>query len=200
MARYTGPRWKLSRRLGISLSGTGKELKKRAYGPGQHGPANQRRKLSEYRLQLQEKQKMRYMYGLGEKQFRNLFREAGKRPGIQGHNLFIMLECRLDNLVCCLGLAKTRQQARQMVVHGHVTVNNCKVDRPSYSVTPGEDIGLREKSMQLKMVKEAIEASPTVPQYLSFDKNRRQGRLERLPDRGELPGEINEALVGEFYS
>lgn len=200
MARYTGPRWKISRRLGISLSGTGKELRKRAYGPGQHGPNNQRRKVSEYSLQLQEKQKLRWLYGLGEKQFRNLFKEAGKQPGIQGHNLFILLETRLDNLVFRLGLANSRPQARQLVVHGHVTVNGRKVDRPSYRVQPEQTISLRDKSLQLTAIKEAIEASPAVPQYLSFDANKRIGKLERLPERGELSGEINEALVVEFYA
>lgn len=138
MARYTGPRWKKSRRLGISLTGTGKELK-RAYPPGQHGPT-QRRKLSEYALQLQEKQKLRFMYGLNEKQFYNLFIKAGKLKGVHGENFMILLESRLDNLVYRLGFARTRPQARQLVVHGHVTINGKKVDRPSYLVTPGEEI------------------------------------------------------------
>ncbi|WP_149452669.1 30S ribosomal protein S4 [Pasteuria penetrans] len=200
MARYTGPRWKISRRLGISLSGTGKELKKRSYGPGQHGPSNQRRKVSDYSLQLQEKQKLRWMYGLGEKQFHNLFKTAGKKPGIQGHNFFILLETRLDNLVYRLGLASSRPHARQLVVHGHITVDGRKMDRPSYNVKPGQTISLREKSLQLAAVKQAIEVSPAIPQYLSFDANKRIGTLERLPERGELPGEINEALVVEFYA
>lgn len=124
MARYTGPRWKLSRRLGISLSGTGKELK-RPYPPGQHGPG-QRRKLSQYGLQLQEKQKLRLMYGLNEKQFRNLFDRAGKMQGVHGENFMKLLESRLDNLVYRLGFARTRAQARQLVVHGHITVNGKK--------------------------------------------------------------------------
>ena len=121
MARYTGPSWKLSRRLGISLTGTGKELEKRPYAPGQHGP-NQRRKISEYGLQLQEKQKLRHMYGITERQFRSMFDRAGKLKGVHGENFMILLESRLDNLVYRLGLARTRRQARQLVNHGHITV------------------------------------------------------------------------------
>lgn len=198
MARYTGPRWKLSRRLGISLSGTGKELK-RPYPPGEHG-ATQRRKLSEYGLQLQEKQKLRHMYGLSEKQFRRTFEKAGKMPGVHGENFMILLESRLDNLVYRLGLARTRAQARQLVVHGHVTVNGKKVDRPSYQVKPNDVIGLREKSRNLDIVKEALENRNFLPDYLSFDEEKKEGTLTRLPERAELPSEINETLIVEFYS
>lgn len=198
MARYTGPRWKLTRRLGISLSGTGKELK-RPYPPGEHG-ATQRRKLSEYGLQLQEKQKLRHMYGLSEKQFRRTFEKAGKMTGVHGENFMILLECRLDNLVYRLGLARTRAQARQLVVHGHVTVNGKKVDRPSYQVKPNDVIGLREKSRNLDIVKEALENRNFLPDYLSFDEEKKEGTLTRLPERAELPSEINETLIVEFYS
>lgn len=198
MARYTGPRWKLSRRLGISLSGTGKELK-RPYPPGEHG-ATQRRKLSEYGLQLQEKQKLRHMYGLSEKQFRRTFEKAGKMPGVHGENFMILLESRLDNLVYRLGLARTRAQARQLVVHGHVTVNGKKVDRPSYQVKPNDVIGLREKSRNLDIVKEALENRNFLPDYLSFDEEKKEGTFTRLPERSELPSEINETLIVEFYS
>jgi len=198
MARYTGPRWKLSRRLGISLSGAGKELK-RPYPPGEHG-ATQRRKLSEYGLQLQEKQKLRHMYGLSEKQFRRTFEKAGKMTGVHGENFMILLECRLDNLVYRLGLARTRAQARQLVVHGHVTVNGKKVDRPSYQVKPNDVIGLREKSRNLDIVKEALENRNFLPDYLSFDEEKKEGTLTRLPERAELPSEINETLIVEFYS
>ncbi|MCY9400427.1 30S ribosomal protein S4, partial [Bacillus haynesii] len=127
MARYTGPSWKLSRRLGISLSGTGKELEKRPYAPGPHGPG-QRKKLSEYGLQLQEKQKLRHMYGVNERQFRNLFDKAAKMAGKHGENFMILLEARLDNIVYRLGLARTRRQARQLVNHGHVLVDGSRVD------------------------------------------------------------------------
>ncbi|MCZ0703224.1 small subunit ribosomal protein S4 [Natronobacillus azotifigens] len=199
MARYTGPVWKKSRRLGISLTGTGKELDKRPYAPGQHGP-NQRRKLSEYGLQLQEKQKLRFMYGVNERQFRNLFDKAAKIRGIHGENFMILLESRLDNLVYRLGLARTRRQARQLVNHGHVTVDGGRVDIPSYSVQPGQVIAIREKSLNLTVVKDAIEANAFVPEYLTFDADKLEGTYSRLPERSELPAEINEALIVEFYS
>lgn len=199
MARYTGSVWKKSRRLGISLTGTGKELDKRPYAPGQHGP-NQRRKLSEYGLQLQEKQKLRFMYGVNERQFRNLFDKAAKIRGIHGENFMILLESRLDNLVYRLGLARTRRQARQLVNHGHVTVDGGRVDIPSYSVQPGQVIAIREKSLNLTVVKDAIEANAFVPEYLTFDADKLEGTYSRLPERSELPAEINEALIVEFYS
>lgn len=199
MARYTGSVWKKSRRLGISLTGTGKELDKRPYAPGQHGP-NQRRKLSEYGLQMQEKQKLRFMYGLNERQFRTLFDKAGKMKGIHGENFMILLESRLDNLVYRLGLARTRRQARQLVNHGHVTVDGGRVDIPSYAIKPGQVIGLREKSKNLDVVKEALEANSFVPEYTSFDANKMEGSYTRFPERSELPAEINEQLIVEFYS
>ncbi|WP_047985113.1 30S ribosomal protein S4 [Ornithinibacillus californiensis] len=199
MARYTGPVWKKSRRLGISLTGTGKELDKRPYAPGQHG-ANQRRKLSEYGLQLQEKQKLRFMYGLNERQFRTLFNKAGKMKGVHGENFMILLDSRLDNLVYRLGLARTRRQARQLVNHGHVTVDGSRVDIPSYLVKPGQVIGLREKSRNLDIVKEAIEVNNFVPEYLTFDADKLEGTFNRLPERSELPSEITEQLIVEFYS
>ncbi|MCA1021916.1 30S ribosomal protein S4 [Halobacillus litoralis] len=199
MARYTGPTWKKSRRYGISLSGTGKELEKRPYAPGQHGP-NQRKKLSEFGLQLQEKQKLRFMYGLTERQFRRMFEEAGNMKGIHGENFMILLESRLDNLVYRLGLARTRSQARQLVTHGHVTVDGGRVDIPSYRVAPGQVISLREKSQKLNVVEEAIEVNNFVPEYLTFDEDKREGTYTRFPERSELPSEINEALIVEFYS
>ncbi|WP_010096146.1 30S ribosomal protein S4 [Ornithinibacillus scapharcae] len=199
MARYTGSLWKKSRRYGISLTGTGKELDKRPYAPGQHG-ANQRRKLSEYGLQLQEKQKLRFMYGLNERQFRTLFDKAGKMKGVHGENFMILLESRLDNLVYRLGLARTRRQARQLVNHGHVTVDGSRVDIPSYLVKPGQTISLREKSRNLDIVKEAIEVNNFVPEYLTFNADNLEGTYNRLPERSELPSEITEQLIVEFYS
>lgn len=146
MSRYTGPSWKQARRLGLSLTGTGKELARRNYVPGQHGP-NNRSKLSEYGLQLAEKQKLRFTYGVGEKQFRNLFVQATKiKGGILGFNFMLLLERRLDNVVYRLGLATTRRQARQFVNHGHILVDGKRVDIPSYRVTPGQVISVREKS------------------------------------------------------
>ncbi|MBD8068992.1 30S ribosomal protein S4 [Bacillus sp. PS06] len=199
MARYTGPSWKLSRRLGISLSGTGKELEKRPYAPGQHGP-NQRRKLSEYGLQLQEKQKLRHMFGVNERQFRNLFDAAGKLQGKHGENFMILLESRLDNLVYRAGLARTRRQARQLVNHGHILVDGSRVDIPSYRVKPGQTFTLREKSRNNSAVKEAVEVNNFVPEYLTFDAEKLEATFTRLPERSELAAEINEALIVEFYS
>ncbi len=199
MARYTGPSWKLSRRLGISLSGTGKELAKRPYAPGQHGP-NQRKKLSEYGLQLQEKQKLRHMYGVNERQFRRIFDDAGKMNGIHGENFMILLESRLDNLVYRMGLARTRRAARQLVNHGHIVVDGGRVDIPSYRVKPGQAISLREKSRNLDVVKEALEGTDFVPDYVTFDADKLEGTYTRLPERSELPAEITEALIVEFYS
>lgn len=199
MARYTGPKFKLSRRLNLSLSGTGKELKGSAFPPGQHGPT-QRKKLSGYGVQLQEKQKLRLMYGLGEKQFRNLFDKTAKLKGIHGENFFIALECRLDNLVYRLGFASTRAQARQLVAHGHVQVNGKKVDIPSYSVSVGQTIGLRERSRNLDIVKTSLEALHHRQQYLDFNDKALEGKLTRLPERAELSQEIDEKQIVEFYS
>jgi small subunit ribosomal protein S4 len=199
MARYTGPSWKLSRRLGISLTGTGKELEKRPYAPGQHGP-NQRKKLSEYGLQLQEKQKLRHMYGVTERQFRNLFDKAGKLKGVHGENFMVLLESRLDNVVYRLGLARTRRAARQLVNHGHILVNGSRVDIPSYKVTPGQTISVREKSRNAAVIKEAVEVNNFVPDFLTFDADKLEGTFTRLPERSELPSEINESLIVEFYS
>jgi small subunit ribosomal protein S4 len=199
MARYTGSSWKISRRLGISLSGTGKELDKRPYAPGQHGP-NQRKKLSEYGLQLQEKQKLRHMYGVTERQFRNLFDKAGKMGGVHGENFMILLETRLDNVVYRLGLARTRRAARQLVNHGHILVDGSRVDIPSYRLAAGQTISLREKSRNLDVVKESLEVNNFVPDFLTFDADKLEGTFTRLPERSELPAEINETLIVEFYS
>ncbi|MFD3445293.1 30S ribosomal protein S4 [Microbacteriaceae bacterium 4G12] len=199
MARYTGPSWKLSRRLGISLSGTGKELEKRPYAPGPHGP-NQRKKLSEYGLQLQEKQKLRHMFGVTERQFRRTFDIAGKMSGKHGENFMILLESRLDNLVYRMGLTRTRRAARQLVNHGHILVDGSRVDIPSYRMKPGQTISLREKSQNLTAVKEAVEVNNFVPEYLTFDAEKLEATFTRLPERSELPAEINEALIVEFYS
>ncbi|MBW5444704.1 30S ribosomal protein S4 [Cohnella sp. CFH 77786] len=198
MSRYTGPKFKLSRRLGISLSGTGKELK-RPFPPGQHG-AGQRRKISGYGIQLQEKQKLRHMYGLNEKQFRNLFDRATKLKGIAGENFMFLLESRLDNLVYRLGWANTRYGARQLVSHGHVTVNGKKVDIASYTVQPGDVIGLRERSRALKSIKEASEARHHLPAYLDYNANAMEGKYVRLPSRDELSQDIDEKQIVEFYS
>jgi small subunit ribosomal protein S4 len=198
MARYTGPKFKLSRRLGISLSGTGKELK-RPFPPGQHGPG-QRKKMSGYGLQLQEKQKLRHMYGLNEKQFRNLFAKASNMQGISGENFMVLLESRLDNLVYRLGLSNSRAGARQLVSHGHVTVNGRKVDIASYTVSPGDVVGLRERSRNLTAIKEALANRNHLAAYLDFNDQAMEGKYVRLPERSELPPEIDEKQIVEFYS
>jgi small subunit ribosomal protein S4 len=198
MARYTGPKFKLSRRLGISLSGTGKELK-RPFPPGQHGPG-QRRKVSGYGMQLMEKQKLRHMYGLSEKQFNNLFNKAAQMQGITGENFMVLLESRLDNLVYRLGFANSRAGSRQLVSHGHITVNGKKVDIASYLVSPGDVIGLRERSRSLASVKDAIANRNFLPNYLEFNDAAVEGKYVRLPERSELPQEIDEKQIVEFYS
>ncbi|MYL34097.1 30S ribosomal protein S4 [Pontibacillus yanchengensis] len=199
MARYTDSTWKKSRRLGISLSGTGKELEKRPYAPGQHGP-NQRKKLSEFGLQLQEKQKLRFMFGLNERQFHSMFEQAGNMQGIHGENFLMLLESRLDNIVYRFGLARTRAQARQLVNHGHITVDGGRVNIPSYRVKPGQVIAVREKSQKLSAIVDALEASNYVPEFLSFDAEKLEGTYSRYPERNEMPSEINEALIVEYYS
>lgn len=198
MARYTGPKFKLSRRVGISLSGTGKELK-RPFPPGQHGP-NQRRKMSNYGMQLQEKQKLRHMYGLGEKQFRTLFDKATKMKGIAGENFMFLLESRLDNLVYRLGFSNSRAGARQLVAHGHVTVNGKKVDIASFSVNLGDVIGLREKSRGLSAIKDAMANRVHLPTYLEFEEAAMEGKYIRLPERSELSQDIDEKQIVEFYN
>jgi small subunit ribosomal protein S4 len=198
MARYTGPKFKLSRRLGISLSGSGKELK-RPFPPGQHGPG-QRKKLSGYGVQLQEKQKLRHMYGLNEKQFRNLFDKASKIQGISGENFMILLESRLDNLIYRLGFANSRAGARQLVAHGHVTVNGKKVDIPSYLVSTNDVLGLRERSKNLSSIKEALANRNYLPAYIEYNESAIEGKYTRLPERSELPQEIDEKQIVEFYS
>lgn len=200
MSRYTGPSWRVSRRLGMSLSGTGKELARRNYAPGDHG--NDRRgRLSEYGMQLREKQKLRYMYGMTERQFRNLFKRAGKiKEGTHGINFMILLERRLDNMVYRLGLATTRRQARQLVNHGHITVDGNRVDIPSFEVKVGQVISVRDKSKNLDVIKNAVEAVVARPSYVEFDADKLEGKLVRLPEREDMNADIDEALIVEFYN
>ena len=198
MARYTGPSWKLSRRLKFSVLENGKELQKRNYAPGQHG--QRRAKLSEYGLQLQEKQKVRFTYGVNEKQFRNLFNKAGKLPGKHGDNFLMLLESRLDNLVYRLGFATTRRQARQLVNHGHIVVDGNKVDIPSYLCKPGQTIALKESSRSLQIVKEALEATVTRVPFVSYDEQQFVGTFVRYAERQEILVEIRENLIVEFYN
>lgn len=198
MSRYTGPSWKKSRRLGFSLTETGKELAKRPYGPGQHG--QRRKKVSEYGTQLTEKQKIRFMYGVNEKQFRKIYEKAGKREGIHGDNLLFALESRLDNLVYRAGFAKTRRHSRQLVNHGHVLVNGKKVSIPSYVCKVGDVISFKEKSQNLKAVKESLEENAATLPFIVTDKVKVAATFERLPERTELNQELNPQLIVEFYN
>ena len=199
MARYTGPVYKKSRRLGFSILENGKELAKRPYAPGQHG-TDRRKKLSEYGVQLQEKQKVRLIYGLNEKQFRKVFDRAVKMHGVAGENLLKLLESRIDNLVYRMGLAKTRRGARQLVNHGHITVNGVKVDIPSYTCKPGDVIAVKENSLDHKALKESLEATINRVAFVTFDDKKMSGEYVRYPDRSELNQEINESLIVEFYN
>ncbi len=199
MARYTGPSYKRSRRVGMSLSETGRELAKRPYGPGQHGNARHG-KPSDYGNQLKEKQKLRFMYEVNEKQFRKTFDEAAKMPGVHGTNFLILLESRLDNLVYRMGFATTRRGARQLVNHGHITVNGKKVDIPSYRVKPGSVIALKENSKDHKAANEALEKVNKRVEYVTFDENKKEGTYVRYPERSELNMDINESLIVEFYN
>ena len=199
MARYTGPVWKKARRLSFSVLETGEELKKRTYAPGQHGPTK-RVKLSNYGTQLREKQRVRNMYGLNERQFANLFARASKMEGMAGVNFLILLESRLDNVVYRLGFARTRKGARQLVTHGHIEVNGKKVDIPSAQIKPGDVITVREGSRNMKSIAEALEANITAPAFVEVDKENRKGTFVRLPERSELNQEINESLVVEYYN
>lgn len=198
MSRYTGPTWKVSRRLGYSITETGKELTKRNYAPGQHG--QKRGKLKEYGTQLQEKQRVRFTYGVSEKQFKKTFNEAVKMDGMTSNNFLILLERRLDNLVYRLGLASTRKQARQLVAHGHITVDGKKVDIPSYRINVGQVISVKESSKNLVVVKQAVEARQSRAEYLSFDADKLAGSLVRLPERDEFLTDINAQLIVEFYN
>lgn len=198
MARYTGPAFKKSRRYGFSTLESGKDLRKRTSAPGQHGTS--RKKLSEYGIQLQEKQKVKFMYGLTEKQFRKTFDEAGKKKGMHGVNFLIMLESRLDNLVYRMGMAKTRRASRQLVNHGHILVNGKNVDIPSYQVKPGDVISVKESSMNHPVINECVEATTNRVAYVTFDSKKKEGTYVRYPEREELNADINESLIVEFYN
>ena len=200
MSRYTGPSWKVSRRLGYSTLETGRELAKRPYGPGQHGN-NRRKKVSEYGKQLNEKQKLRETYGVSEKQFRRLFVIAkANKEVVTGLAFMRLLETRLDNLVYRLGFARTRRQARQLVNHGHVLVNGKKVDIPSYLVKINDLISLEEKAKSFAIVKDAMENQVSLVNYVTVNKETKEGKLVRLPERNELTSDIDESQIVEFYN
>lgn len=200
MARYTGPQWKISRRLGFSILENGKELNRRAYAPGQHG--QKRKKQTEYGLQLAEKQKVRHMYGVNEKQFHNTFNQAGKMEGIHGYNFLCLLERRLDNVVYRLGYGVSRAEARQMVNHGQFEVNGRKVNIPSYLVKVGDVITVREIKKDNKTIKVNAEANSVrpVPAWLEKDNEKLSGKVVRLAAREDIDIPIEEHLIVELYS
>lgn len=200
MARIKGPVWKKSRRLSFSILETGEELRRRDYAPGQHGKTARRPKLSNYALQLREKQRIRYMYGVTEKQFFNTYNKAVKLPGVTGHNFLFMLESRLDNVIYRMNLSRTRRGARQLVNHGHILVDGKRVDIPSYLVDPGQVVSVRERSKDLSIIKESVENTVSRLEFVNFDAEKLEGTLVRLPERGELNAEIDEALVVEYYN
>ena len=196
--RYTGSDYKRSRRLGFSTLESGKELAKRPYGPGQHGN-DRKKKPSEYGKQLLEKQKLEQMYGVNERQFRRLFILAKKSNEVTGLAFFRILESRLDNLVYRMGFARTRRAARQLVNHGHITVNGNKVDIPSYLCSVGDKIAIKE-GHDLAIVKASLESKPASVGYVKVDAEKLSGEFVRVPERSELPMDINEAQVIEYYN
>ena len=201
MSRNTGSVWKKSRRLGFSVLETGEELTRRNTIPGQHGNAR-RPKLTNYGIQLQEKQRIRHTYQLSEKQFYNTYLKASKKAGSAGENFLVMLESRLDNIVYRMGFARTRRASRQLVNHGHVLVDGKKVDIPSFQVKPGQVIEIRERAKNLSVINEALEAATATVDFVEVNKDAKKGTYVRCPERKELftAQEINELLVVEFYN
>ena len=199
MARYTGPSTKIARKFGEPIFGTDKDFEKRNYPPGQHGLASKRKKKSEYGTQLKEKQKVKYTYGLLERQFRNLYEKASRMKGQKGENLIILLESRLDNLVYRMGIAPTRAAARQLVSHAHITLNGVVCNIPSAHVKPGDVVAVRERSKSLEVITHSV-ASASKYSWIEFDAKALTGKYLNTPVRTEIPETINEQLIVELYS
>jgi small subunit ribosomal protein S4 len=199
MARYRGPKQKLARRFKEPIFGPTKSLERKPYPPGQHGP-NRRGKESEYAIQLKEKQKAKYTYGVLERQFRNLFDKAARRKGITGENLLQLLEARLDNVVYRLGFAQTRRQARQFVTHRHILVNDTIVNIPSFQVKPGDIITVRPKSRRVSFIREIATANRRTLPWLEVDRATFSGKFLEMPKRDDIPENIREQLIVELYS
>jgi small subunit ribosomal protein S4 len=201
MARYTGPRVRVSRKFGLPIYGPTKYLERRNYGPGVHGPKS-RRKLTEYALGLMEKQKLRYFYGLQERQFRGVYERALRRRGVTGEQMLQILETRLDNVVYHLGFANTRAAARQMVNHGHMKVNGRKVTIPSYALKVGDVIEVRDSNISRQLASKSLEMSTNrvVPDWVALNKDGLRGTVMRIPTRDEIAPIANEQAVVEFYS
>lgn len=200
MARYTGPTSKIARKFGEPIFGADKTLEKKNYGPGQHGNARRRGKRSEYAIQLQEKQKAKYTYGILEKQFSNLFKKALRKKGITGEILLQLCETRLDNVVYRLGISPTRRAARQMVTHKHIIVNNNVTNIPSFALKVGDVISVRERSKSLEIVGASLAASAHVSDWLEWNSDTMTGKILSVPDREQIPENIKEQLIVELYS
>ena len=200
MARYTGPTTKIARKFGEPIYGPDKSFERKNYPPGQHGLAKKRKKTSEYGIQLKEKQKVKYTYGVLERQFRNLYEKASKMKGRKGENLLMLLESRLDNLVYRMGIAPSRAAARQLVTHCHIVLNGEVCNVPSLIVKPGEIIGVRERSKSLEVVQDSIGSGAGRYSWLQWDNNTMSGKFLNLPERTEIPETINEQLIVELYS
>jgi small subunit ribosomal protein S4 len=200
MARYTGPKTKIARKFGEPIFGPDKSFEKKNYPPGQHGNNRRRGKKSEYAVQLQEKQKAKYTYGILEKQFSNLFKKAQRRSGITGEILLQLCESRLDNVVYRLGIAPSRSAARQLVSHRHITVNGSLVNIPSYSLNPGDVVGVREKSKSLEVIENSLANRSTVYEWMTWNNDTKQGTFVSVPERIQIPENINEQFIVELYS
>jgi small subunit ribosomal protein S4 len=202
MARYKGPRTRISRRFGVPIFGASKYLERRSYPPGVHGPKKSRRKQSDYGIGLAEKQKLRYQYGLMEAQFRRMFEKARKKRGVTGETLLQLLETRLDNVVFRIGFATTRPFARQMVGHGHVRVNGRKVSTPSFNVKPGDIIDIRDTAASRQLATKSLESAQIrpVPDWIAFNRDAIRGQVQRMPTRDDIQPIVNVQLIVEFYS
>ncbi len=200
MARYTGPKTKIARKFGEAIFGEDKSFEKRNYPPGQHGNSRRRGKQSEYAIQLKEKQKAKYSYGILERQFRNLFERAQRTKGITGEILLQLCESRLDNVVFRLGISPSRRGARQLVSHRHITVNGELVNIPSYSLKAGDVIGVREKSKSLVSIESSLSAKSNVYEWLTWNSETFEGRYVSVPERIQIPENINEQFIVELYS
>jgi small subunit ribosomal protein S4 len=200
MARYTGPTSRIARRFGEPIFGPDKALAKKAYGPGQHGNQRRRGKQSEYGVQLMEKQKAKFTYGILEKQFSNLFKEALRRKGVTGENLLQICEMRLDNVVYRLGIAPTRRAARQLVTHRHITVNDENINIPSYALKVGDQVTVRARSKSLETITNSITASASQMEWLEWNGETQLGKVVAAPERIQIPENIKEQLIVELYS
>jgi len=200
MARYTGPKTKIARRFGEPIFGADKSLEKKNYAPGQHGNSRRRSKKSEYAVQLLEKQKAKYTYGILEKQFRNLYKKASSKTGVTGEILLQLCERRLDNTVYRMGISPTRSGARQLVSHRHITVNGGIVNIPSYSMRPGDVIEVREKSKALEAITDSVKSNSSVYEWLEFSSDSLKGTFVAVPERSQIPENIKEQLIVELYS